>query len=64
MTQPANRIEQSRPQAGLAEALGARLPGLAHDAIVPLADTGLAHEHLRLVGSGLLARAHALAPQD
>ncbi|WP_355660417.1 phosphotransferase family protein [Halomonas salifodinae] len=49
-------IEYPGPTPGLTEALGARLPGLAHDAIVPLVDTGLAHEHLRLVGSGLLAR--------
>ena len=41
---------------GLRVALVAALPAYAGASLVPLADTGLAHWHVRLVGTGLLAR--------
>lgn len=42
--------------AGLAAALRTQAAEIPHRSLVALADTGLAHDHLRLTGSGLLAR--------
>ncbi len=41
---------------GLQQSLRAHRPDLARCALVPLSDKGLAHHHVRLEGSGLLAR--------
>ena len=44
------------PLAGLRAALLAQAPDLAQWPLQPMAAKGLAHDHVRLVGSGLLAR--------
>jgi len=41
---------------GLRDALAASHPGLASVSLVPMQDKGLAHHHVRLVGTGLIAR--------
>jgi hypothetical protein len=58
MTQPVQREEATVPPAALAAALRA-LPGfaaLAEDALEPIGFTGMAHDHLRIRGRGLVLR--------